>query len=72
MYDLITNSEINSISTLNAMFPALLHDRLTIYSTGDLKGLRKTNDLPQQFSLLHYGKQIAKCLDFQCSLLTFP
>ena len=34
MYDFITNSEINSLGTLNSTFPSLLHFLMTIYSSG--------------------------------------
>ena len=32
---IIVNSEINSLGTLYATFPSLLHARLTDYSSGD-------------------------------------
>ena len=35
MYDLITNSETNSLGTLNATFPGLSNYQLNLYSTGD-------------------------------------
>ena len=39
---LITNSEINSLGTLNTTFTTFLHARLTLYSTGDNQGGQKT------------------------------
>ena len=60
MLEMITNSDINNLRNLNATFTALLHVQLTIYSTGDEKGLRKTDDLTQRFGFLHNGKQLAK------------
>ena len=71
MYYHITNSEINILSTLNATFTELLHSQLTVYSNSDEQGWRKTDNLPQRFGLLHYGKQITKRLIFWCSPLTF-
>ena len=47
MYEMIPISNINGMSTLNSTFPALSHAQLTIYSTGDENGWRKTKDLPQ-------------------------
>ena len=38
MYKIITNSDINGLSTLNAMFPALLHALLDVYFTGNEQG----------------------------------
>ena len=58
MYDLITNSDTNSLGTLNAPFLALLHALLTIYSSGYENGWKKTNNLMQWFGLLHNDKQI--------------
>ena len=55
MYDLITTSEIKSLSTLNTTFPDLFHTQLTIYSTGDGKNCQKTDSLLQWFSILHNG-----------------
>ena len=40
--DYITNSDINSLGTLNATFPAFSHDRLNLYNTGDDQGCWKT------------------------------
>ena len=40
--DSITNSYIISLGTLNDMFPALSHAWLTLYSTSDEQGSRKT------------------------------
>ena len=42
MNDLITNSEINILGTLNATFSAFSHDRLALYSMSDDQGCRKT------------------------------
>ena len=35
MYIYITNSEINSLGTLNSKFPDFLHAQMTLYSTGN-------------------------------------
>ena len=42
MNNSIINREINSLGNLNAIFPALSHDWLTLYSTGDNQGGQKT------------------------------
>ena len=47
------------------------YDQLTRYSTIDKKGWHKTDNLPQRFGLLQYGKQIAKRPVFWRSPLTF-
>ena len=36
----ITNSEIKSPGTLDATFPTLSRDQMTLYSTGDKQGFR--------------------------------
>ena len=71
MNDLITKNDINNLGTFNDTFPALSHYRLTLYSIGDKQGLYKTDDLPQQFGLLHNNKQITKRLVFWCFPITF-
>ena len=38
MYNLIINSEINRLSTLNSTFPDFLGTQLTIFSTSDEQG----------------------------------
>ena len=45
--------------------------KLTWYSTGTNKVIKKQVDLPQWLGLLNYGNQINKCLVFWCSPLTF-
>ena len=45
VYGYITNSEIDSLGTFNATFPALLHTQLTVYSTSDEQGWWKSDNL---------------------------
>ena len=71
MNNSITNNEINSLGTLNAMFLEFFYACLTLYSTGDNQCGRKPVDLLQCFGLLWCGKQINKLLVFCCSHLTF-
>ena len=71
MYYLITNSEINKLGISNTLFTAFSHARMNIYSTGDKKVLRKTDNLTQWFGLLHNDKQIYKRLVFRYSPITF-
>ena len=40
----IKKCDNNSLGTLNTMFPALSHARLTLYSTSDEQGWQKTNN----------------------------
>ena len=42
----------------------LVTHRLSEFSTGTIKVIRKPVDLPQWLGLLHYGKLIEKCLVF--------
>ena len=71
MYHLITNSDINILGTLNAIYPAFSFGRLDLYSASDKQGWQKTDNLPQCFGLLHNGKQIKKIPVFQFYPLTF-
>ena len=50
---------------------ALLHSQLTIHSTGNKQGGRKTDDLPQRFGIHHNVKLINKRLVFWWPPLTF-
>ena len=47
---------------LQASIPAAY--RLTEFSTGTIKVVRKPDDLPQWLGLLHYGNRIDKCMVF--------
>ena len=71
MYKMVPTSDIKSFNTLNAMFMALSHAWLTLYSTGEKHGWQKTENLPQRFCLLQNGKPIVKLLVFQCLHLKF-
>ena len=71
MHDFISNSEINSLGTLNVTFPFLSHAQMNLYYTSDKQGWQKIDSLLQQFDLLHNGKQINKRLVFWCYPLYF-
>ena len=70
MNNLIANSYINSLGTLNATFPALLHTQMTLYSTGNNQGWWKLVILSQWFGPLHDGKLSKNVWSFRDSLLT--
>ena len=71
MNNFTTIIEINNLGTLNDTFSDLLHTRLTLYSTGDVKGCHKSSPFNTRFGLLHDDNQIKKRLVFYCTLLTF-
>ena len=61
-YSWKTNEKLNGLGNFNAMFPALLHCGLTLYSTGDEQSVQKKVNLLMWFGLIYDGKRIDKCL----------
>ena len=53
IYKIVPISEINGLVTLHAVFLSLLQVLLNGYSIGDEYYLRKPDELPKLFSLLH-------------------
>ena len=65
MYDSINNSDINSLHTLNTMFPALSYARLTLYSTGDKQGSQKNGQFTAVVQPTSQWEKIDRRLVFQ-------
>ena len=66
-----TNSDINSLGTLNATFLASSHARLNLCSTGGDQGGWKTSQFTAVVWLIQNVKQIDKRLVFWCPPLSF-
>ena len=68
---MITNSEINSLRTLHATFPALLHARLTGYITSDDKVNGKLTNYQSGLASFKMANKFQNNRSFTARLLPF-